>query len=447
MAVSLATAGAYFVAGTTAGHPTPWWPYVLLLGLAVAGGLGYLFGKSEPESSVPAKVPAAAEVDEDIIAEPLDYFVTDPPESTPNTEVTDTTPGPVITDRWYHTSDGGKVPSLMSMTHTVMSHRGYGGRQSQDEPPSVKIGMLVACQPIDPSSSGTEMRAKFAAFLDSAVVRQLIDALTDVQPDMSWKNLAGRGPRTLEAALTVGKDPMEGVPVASALFLPPTVGETLYGRNGRAASLIFYVEPRTTDGRVPPATELGRWFERLSLAFAVPGAFADFLAKDLRLATFDDPPAQLGVWLESSPQPLTAMVDTDGLRVLPGSWPSSQFMGWAFSAPDGNSAPEAARDLMTQLCEYSLHLDGFEHAIAEAMQLRAKSMSGRSTSPPALRLLATTLLSHLLLKSGGQHQKGTPSAPTPVDQRFCHHLAGNPNQTSACQPTCSTSATSLRKGG
>jgi hypothetical protein len=165
-------------------------------------------------------------------------------------------PGPVVTDRWHHTSDGGKVPSLMRMAHTVMSHPRYGGRQTQDEPPSVKIGMLVACQPIDPSSSGTELRAKFATFLNSPAVHQLVAALTHVEPGMSWKNMAGHGPRTLEAALTAAEDPLEGVPVASALFLPPTPGESIYGRNGRAATLIIYVEPRTADGHVPPAADL-----------------------------------------------------------------------------------------------------------------------------------------------------------------------------------------------
>jgi hypothetical protein len=42
--------------------------------------------------------------------------------------------------------------------------------------------------------------------------------------------MAGHGLQTLEAALTAGEDPLEGVPAGSALFLPPTAGEELYGR-------------------------------------------------------------------------------------------------------------------------------------------------------------------------------------------------------------------------
>jgi hypothetical protein len=105
---------------------------------------------------------------------------------------------------------------------------------------------------------------------------------------------------------------MEGVPVASALFLPPTAGEAPYGRDGRrSATLILYVEPRTADGQVPSAGDLATWYRRLSLAMALTGAFADFLDKELGLGTFDEPPAQFGVWLQSS-QPLTVMVDVNG---------------------------------------------------------------------------------------------------------------------------------------
>jgi hypothetical protein len=293
----------------------------------------------------------------------------------PTDETAATEPGPVITDRWRHTSDGGRVPVLMGLTHTTVSHPGYGGRQTQDTPPSVKVGILVACQPIDPAGSGTEIRAKFLAFLESEPVRHLIAALTDVPPGASWKSLAGNGPRTLEAALTVGQDALDGLPLASALLLPPVAGESLYGRNDRSATLIFYTEPRTADGQIPPASDPAAWERRFDLALAIPAAFAEFLAKDLGLGTSDDPPAQLGVWLQSY-WPLTVMVDTHGLKTLPGSSPSNWYSGWAFATPEGKSGRETARDFRIQLCEYTLHLDGFEQALNGAGDLSA---SGRTS--------------------------------------------------------------------
>lgn len=365
-AVSLATAGAYFVAVITAGHPLPWWPYVLLLGLAALGGLGYVAGPPDPgprESATapmpPAMVPQPAgdtEVDEPFLAEPVGAL--------PGADAPEPVPGPVITGSWHHTSDGAKVPALMGMTHTSVSHRAYMERPAQDAPPSVKVGMLVAAQPTAPMPGGTELRGKFAAFLGSPGMNQFLAALTDVDPGMSWKNLAGNGPRTLEAALTTTDNPLDEIPAASALFLPPTPGESLYGRNSRAATLILYIEPRTADGQVPPAADLAAWHERFRRALQLPQAFADFLATDLGLATSDDPPAQLGIWLEST-QPLTTMVDTQGLRTLPGSWPQNQFIGWALTAQDGGPAAETARDLVIQLCEYTLHLDAYEQALAK----------------------------------------------------------------------------------
>ena len=368
-AVSVATAGAYFVAVITAGHPLPWWPYVLLLGLAVLGGIGYVTGQpdSEPRRSAAAPAPPAPTATAPQSAadtEADEYFVTEPTAAPSTTETPEPVPGPVITDRWHHTSDGAKVPALMGMTHTSVSHRAYMERPAQDAPPSVKIGMLVGCQPTGPTPSGTELRAKFAAFLGCPAMNQFLAVLTDVEPSMSWKSLAGNGPRTLEAALTVADNPLDDVPAASALFLPPTPGESLYGRNGRAATLILYIEPRTADGQVPPAADLAAWYERFRRALQLPQAFTDFLATDLGLATYDDPPAQLGIWLQST-QPLTTMVDIEGLRTLPGSWPQNQFIGWALTAPDGGPAEQTARDLVIQLCEYTLHLDAYEQALAK----------------------------------------------------------------------------------
>jgi hypothetical protein len=58
------------------------------------------------------------------------------------------------------------------------------------------------------------------------------------------------------------------------------------------------------------------------------------------------------------------MVDPQGLRTLPGSIPSNEFTGWAFAAEDGNLIADTARDLLTQLCEYTMHFDAFEQTLA-----------------------------------------------------------------------------------
>lgn len=340
-----------------------YWPYWILTAMILVGTVLYLLGHDRPA----AEAQPAGEVDLDGIS---GLPVVD--QAAAAAEVPAVTAGPVITDRWRHTSDGGQVPALMGLTHTVMFHPGYSGRQAQDAPPSVKIGMLVACEPIDPMASGSELRAKFAAFLATDAVMTLIGSLTHVDRGMSWKSLAGNGPRTLEAALTAGEDVLAGAPVASALLLPSVAGESLYGRNGQSTTLILYVEPRTAHGQIPPASGLASWYERFDLALAMPAAFAEFLTKDLGLGTSDDPPAQLGVWLQSY-HPLTTVVDTQGLRTLPASYPSNWYSGWAFASLDGKSGTDTAGDFVSQLCEYTLHLDSFQQRLDEISAERSQA--------------------------------------------------------------------------
>jgi hypothetical protein len=160
--------------------------------------------------------------------------------------------------------------------------------------------------------------------------------------------------------LTVCEDPLAEVPLALALFIPAVGDVPPYGRDGQSATLLLYVEPRTVDGQVPSAKNLATWSRRFSQALALPGAFVDFLNGELGATTSNDPPAQCGVWLQSGHQPLTVMVEIEGLRLLPGRSPSSQFIGWTVATPDGKPAATVSRELIVQLCEYELHLDDFE---------------------------------------------------------------------------------------
>jgi hypothetical protein len=41
-------------------------------------------------------------------------------------------------------------------------------------------------------------------------------------------------------------------------------------------------------------------------------------------------------------------------------------MGWAYADTAGQQPAAVARDLMIQLCEHTLHLDDFEHALPTA---------------------------------------------------------------------------------
>jgi hypothetical protein len=61
---SLGTLGVYFVTVITGDHPQPWWPYLLLFGVMVFGGLLYHVGQRDARASAPAPVEAEARTGE-----------------------------------------------------------------------------------------------------------------------------------------------------------------------------------------------------------------------------------------------------------------------------------------------------------------------------------------------------------------------------------------------
>lgn len=87
--------------------------------------------------------------------------------------------------------------------------------------------------------------------------------------------------------------------------------------------VVLYVEPRSPDGGPAPAASLAAWLRRFTLALAVPAALAGFLARDIGLATSDDPPAQAGLWLTAislgTTNSVIAVLDGGAPAVIPNS--------------------------------------------------------------------------------------------------------------------------------
>src|SRR5258708_3113221 len=187
--------------------------------------------------------------------------------------------GPAVTDRWRHTTNGFEVPGLMNITHVGMSHPRYIMRPIGDKPPSVRIGMLVACDPLRPSPSTSDLRSRFLGFLTSALIMELVSALSHVGGDVSWTPLGGRGRFNLEAVLA-GENEDEA-PVASALLLLPEAGMDSYGRDSRYAELVLDVEPRNPEGDPAPPVNLAAWHKRFTSALTLPTLLGHFLATDL----------------------------------------------------------------------------------------------------------------------------------------------------------------------
>jgi len=160
-------------------------------------------------------------------------------------------PGVAVTDRWRYTTDGLEVPGLMRITDKAFSHPGYA-QSHPDKPPSLRIGTLIACDPLGPTPPISEVRAHFLAFLTGHRVLDLVSMLTDLEQTARWTAMAGHGRLLLEAAMMT--DGQEKAPVASAMLILPEAGKSRFGGDPQRAEFVLHIERRTNDGAfAPPA--------------------------------------------------------------------------------------------------------------------------------------------------------------------------------------------------
>jgi hypothetical protein len=342
-----------YLVSTATVHQRPFWPYWILLAMVAAGLILYLLG----ERTRPRQAGGADEENAD--AAPPDELDSAQEQPAPRA-------GAVITDRWRSTHDGFEVPALMHhLRDPITSHPAYTRRLAQDgnAPPSIRIGVLVACDSLGALPTTSAIRTAFLAFLNGRSVSALISELTHPGSGTEWKSWGANGRNTFTAILA--GDDEDATPVALAQLRPPVEGTSFAGRDSLMAELLLQVEPRTANGTLAPAVNLAAWHCRLVRALAIPGPFADFLTRELGLATSADPLAQTGIALDVS-RAMTELVDTEDLEPVPGSSPSTWFMGWAVADPDGEPARALAREWLTQMCDSTLNLNGYESVLAAA---------------------------------------------------------------------------------
>jgi hypothetical protein len=336
---SLAGAGltgiVLYVVGTATQRSWPLWPYWIFGGMLVVGGVLYFAAQNRPAPEVDTEVAEAA---------------------------ADSEPGPAFTGLWRYTSDGGKAPGLMMMTHKGFSHPGYMRPTYDDRPPYLRIGILVACDPLGPSPTTSRLRESFEGFLHGPAVWNLLDGLTYVSDDLSWHRYASNGRFHNEAVLVSSPEQTEA-PVASAMLNLNEAGMPRYGHDSRYAELVLHIEPRDVVGKPAPAAGFATWYHTLLQALAVPTSFARFLSGNVEVATHDDPPTQLGIEL-SAYRSLTELIDPGPLRPVPGSLQSNQFVGYMIAGPDGKGLGDVASQLLTAVCDHALRLDGYESTLA-----------------------------------------------------------------------------------
>jgi hypothetical protein len=286
-----------------------------------------------------------------------------------------------VTSRWRVITDGGQAPVLMQLRNNSMSHPGYASQSgTENPPPSLRIGVVVPCEPLGSTPSTSNIRASFLSFLHRGPISDVLAEPTTVDPDDRWTPRDGHGRFNFGAVLDSGD---ETAPVAWARLLLPQAETLPFGYDPRPAVFILHVYPRSPDRNPAPAANLASWHNRFIRALAIPRAQAAFLTHDLGLAATEVQPAQVGVYLDA-PHSMTELVDTEDLKFLPGSPVSNWFMGWAISSPDGQQAPDLAREWLVQMCDNTLHVDAYEPYLEDLTNFR---QAPADTGPSARQVL------------------------------------------------------------
>ena len=328
-----------YVVGTATQRSWPFWPYWVFIAMLLAGAILYLAAQHRPAMTTDATAPEAA-------ASP------------------DSRPGQPFTALWRYTTNGAEAASLMTITHKAFSHCGYMRPPSEDKPPSVRIGMIVTCEPLGPEPTTPDLRDNFLSFLRRPPVWNLIKSMTYVGDDLAWRSYAGNGRLINEAVLTSREDQHEA-PVASAMMILNEPGIQRYGHDPQTAELVLHIEPRGEDGKPAPPASFQAWHDSLVRALDVPRAFAQFLDQEVGVTMYSDPPAQIGVQLDAY-RSIGELIDCGALQPVTGSWPSNSFLSYMIADPAGKQATEVAVDWLTRICDHALHLrNGYETELAK----------------------------------------------------------------------------------
>jgi hypothetical protein len=268
---------------------------------------------------------------------------------------------PAYTDRWRVTSNGFEVPALLRLGDYGSPSPAWTAQAPGSDPASMRIGALIACEPLGTEPPTPELGRLFLLFLESPGIREPIASVTNLHGGATWTRWVGNGRMNLEAGLidpqVTGDKP--GTSVAWARLLLPEAGTSSFGRDPRYAELIIHIEPRRAGGGTAEPADIRTWHERLTKALSIPDALKNFLTETLGLTTSDDPAAQLGVQLKT-PHSMAELVSLEGLKILEGAQQTPWYVGWTIADPAGRRPENAAIELLRNMCDYTLHVDEYE---------------------------------------------------------------------------------------
>ncbi len=279
------------------------------------------------------------------------------PASRPDHEVTP------VPGRWQLANPGPQTLGLSNGLKEIISpYHGSHHVVDAEAPPSVRIGISIASEPLPATAPPTsQIRRRFLDLLNRPPIAEMVAALTPAMATEIWRNYGDVG-RSHYAAILASPNP-DGAPSAWTRLLLPTPDQPAYGRDPRCAGFVLHADWTTpAEGQPRPPVDLRRWRAIMNLALSLPAALAAYLADELAMTVGDDPVPAIGVWL-ATPSDLTELIDIDGLAQVGGSRLSRWYDAYAVADDQGRTPSAVAEGWITQLCDEALHLDGYEEAI------------------------------------------------------------------------------------
>jgi len=328
-----------YVAASAGQHSWPFWPYWVFIGMLAAGVVLYYVSRHHPDAPGNVKLPR--------------------PVARPGRGQ----PRQAVAARWRHVPAGAEPPGLVRAVHQDFAHTGCARSASGTRPPSVLIVTRMAVGPLGSTPTTADQRDSLLGFLRQPPTARLLRSLTYSDGDLAWRLHDGDG-RLRNEAVLAGREQERDAPAAVVVMRLSDDGVLRAGSGLQTAELALYIEPRDDHGDPAPPAGFAAWYESLVRALVIPDAFAQFLRHDVDVMTYDDPPVEVAVQFQAGHN-LSELIDTGGIRPLPGSRPSDSFLDCMIAGRGGQAPADAVTDMLVRVCDHALHLEnGYEDALA-----------------------------------------------------------------------------------
>jgi hypothetical protein len=292
--------------------------------------------------------------------------------------------GPAITDRWRYAPDDAHL--LARIDSVEFDHPAYSRARW---PTYLRIQTLVGCEQLGETPRPRELRSLFRGLLAHAPFIELLRDIYVINPGLVWQSRATGRRVHLEADLSA-EDSIQH-PLGTMAMLLPDWNES--PDPPRASARLVLPEPDRNHAELTLHVEfqaisylaLPDWHRRFTIVLEAAGELARFLMDDLGLATSDRPAAEAGILLRT-PQTILGLVDPAvlspervnpaSIKALPSARRAREFAASAIADPAGKTAAEVAGQMVLEMSERVLNLDGPEAELS--------GLAGSSSNPDAL---------------------------------------------------------------